>query len=323
MDKVLILLAVVVIAGTLAGVLWRRRAVPRPPAQGRPTQEKDSAEKSQQGQTQQPPEPVPAGPDVAPASPPTSHDGRSPATIEDAFDENAASVRKREEGQATSDSQHFVTTNENDGVAQSEASAPEAHETGPITRVPSPEGAVPASEAVTPTAIVDNTRVESGTPLSMAVAANSPVSPPSSSESESGAHETSESALTEAEPTYQPPTYHPPTPPTPKPRTPDTQERAPRSVSRATTDLRLRVQVAFGRNGAMKTLALVPDRREGMSGEVEVTGTQGELRLVEGNNDCYEPVPLADAANGLRQGVEWRGRGDARRWRWVLGGREL
>jgi len=34
-------------------------------------------------------------------------------------------------------------------------------------------------------------------------------------------------------------------------------------------------------------------------------------------------VPLVNASIALLEGVEWRGRGDARRWRWVLGGREL
>ncbi len=295
MDKVIIFIVVIVIVGTLVSVLWRRRAVLRSPAQGLPMQKKGAAENSQQGQPQQPPEPVPAGPEVAIAPPPTSHDGRSPATIEDAFDENAASVREYEEGQATSDSQLFVTTNENDGVALSDTSQPEAHGKDTITSPSSPEAAAGTVSTITP---------------------------PSSSKSESGAHETSESALTEAEPTYEAPTYHPPIPPTARPRTTNTRA-APRSASRAITDLRLRVQVAFGRNGAVKTLALVPDRREGMAGEIEVGGTQGEMRLVELSNDCYESVPLADAASALRQGVEWRGRGEARRWRWVLSGREL
>jgi len=88
-------------------------------------------------------------------------------------------------------------------------------------------------------------------------------------------------------------------------------------------DLRLRVQIVFGRSGGVKTLALVPDRREGMPDELEITGTQGELRLSQLRDDCYEPMPLVNACHALSQSVEWHGPGDARRWRWVLGGREL
>jgi len=83
------------------------------------------------------------------------------------------------------------------------------------------------------------------------------------------------------------------------------------------------VQLVFGRGGVVKSLALAPDRRDGMPSEIEITGTQGELHLTELRDDCYEPVVLAEASNALLQGVEWRGRGDARRWRWVLGSREL
>jgi hypothetical protein len=89
------------------------------------------------------------------------------------------------------------------------------------------------------------------------------------------------------------------------------------------TDLRLRLQLVPGRGGGVKALALVPDRREGMPDQLEITGTQGELRLSELRDDCYAPVPLVNACHVLSQSVEWRGPGDARRWRWVLGGREL
>lgn len=88
-------------------------------------------------------------------------------------------------------------------------------------------------------------------------------------------------------------------------------------------DLRLRVQLVFNRRGEVKTLALVPDRREGMPSEVEVSGTQAKVRFTELRDDCYEPVLLLEPSNALREGVVWRGRSDAHRWRWRLGGREL
>jgi hypothetical protein len=124
----------------------------------------------------------------------------------------------------------------------------------------------------------------------------------------------------------RPPAYNPTAPaaPTIQTRTPR-PPRPPNTPARqnGNADLRLRVQLVFGRGGVVKSLALAPDRRDGMPIEVEITGTQGELHLTELRDDCYEPVMLADASNALLQGVEWRGRGDARRWRWVLGSREL
>ena len=124
----------------------------------------------------------------------------------------------------------------------------------------------------------------------------------------------------------RPPAYNPTAPaaPTIQTRTPR-PPRPPNTPARqnGNADLRLRVQLVFGRGGVVKSLALAPDRRDGMPIEVDITGTQGELHLTELRDDCYEPVMLADASNALLQGVEWRGRGDARRWRWVLGSREL
>jgi hypothetical protein len=112
------------------------------------------------------------------------------------------------------------------------------------------------------------------------------------------------------------------------PALPIARLRQPRSPNQPASleksaDLRLRVQIIFGRSGGLKTLALVPDRREGMPDEIEITGSQGELHLAELRDDCYEPVPLVNASHALSQSVEWHGVGDARRWRWVLGGREL
>ncbi len=119
------------------------------------------------------------------------------------------------------------------------------------------------------------------------------------------------------------PDYRPLAPVSPtgplRPRPPANVRPAPNTNA----ELRLRVQLVFGRGGGVKTLALVPDRREGMPDEVEITGMQGELRLTEPLENCYQSVPLADAGNALRQGVEWRGKGDARHLRWVLTRREL
>jgi hypothetical protein len=122
-----------------------------------------------------------------------------------------------------------------------------------------------------------------------------------------------------------PPTYQPtaPSPTTASPRQPRSPRPPRAQAENANTILHLRVQLVFGRGGVVRNLALAPDRRDGMPDKVEITGTQGDLHLAELREDCYEPVTLPDAGNALLQGIEWRGRGDARRWRWVLGGREL
>ena len=104
-----------------------------------------------------------------------------------------------------------------------------------------------------------------------------------------------------------------------RPRRPANIRPAPNTNA----ELRLRVQLVFGRGGGVKTLALVPDRREGMPDEVEITSMQGELRFTEPLENCYQSVPLAEAGNALRQGIEWRGNGDACHWRWILTRREL
>lgn len=121
------------------------------------------------------------------------------------------------------------------------------------------------------------------------------------------------------------PTYRPPTPISPVNQSRLHRPAIPRQPSNPDTnaDLPLRVQLIFGRGGSIKTLALVPDRRDGMPDAIEVTGTQGQQHLTELRNDCYESVILQDSGNALRQGVEWHGRWDVQCYRWVLGGREL
>ena len=101
-----------------------------------------------------------------------------------------------------------------------------------------------------------------------------------------------------------------------------TPSRPGRSVTNrqsGNTSLELWLQLAFSRDGGVKALALVPERREGMPSQIEM----GESRLCEWSDDHYESVVLANIGDMLRQGVAWQGRGDARRWRWTLSGREL
>ena len=126
-----------------------------------------------------------------------------------------------------------------------------------------------------------------------------------------------------ADETPRPPTYCPTAPPATTSRSRARVQTGSCTTPTSNTDLRLRVQLVFGRGGVVRSLALAADRRDGMPNEIEVTGTQGEIHLADLRDDCYEPVKLEDAGNALLQGIEWRGRGDAGRWRWVLGGREI
>jgi hypothetical protein len=123
--------------------------------------------------------------------------------------------------------------------------------------------------------------------------------------------------------TPRPPTYRPTAPSATTAPSRARVQTGSRTAQTSNADLRLRVQLVFGRGGIVRSLALAPDRRDGMPSEIKVTGTQGELHLTDLRDDCYEPVALTNAGDALFQGIEWRGCGDARRWRWVLGGREL
>lgn len=122
-------------------------------------------------------------------------------------------------------------------------------------------------------------------------------------------------------PKYRPPAPVSPAAPTETVRRPRPEQDAP--VDRD-AELHLRVHIVFDRHGGIRTLELIPDRRAGMSEEVKVTGTQGDLTLFQLREECYEGVALPDASTALRGGVEWRAKEmTARNWHWVLGGRDL
>ena len=83
--------------------------------------------------------------------------------------------------------------------------------------------------------------------------------------------------------------------------------------------LELRLQIDFGRDGGVKTLALVPERRDGMPNQIEIEGS----RYDEWNDNYYDAVPAENLGDCLRQNVELRGRSGTRSWRWVLSRRDL
>jgi hypothetical protein len=85
----------------------------------------------------------------------------------------------------------------------------------------------------------------------------------------------------------------------------------------------IRLQIAFDRHGGVRNLALVPCRRRDLPGKVSVSGTGGKLDLIEFGDDYYESISITDAGKTLREGVAWKGHGDARGMQWMLSGREL
>ena len=129
-----------------------------------------------------------------------------------------------------------------------------------------------------------------------------------------------EPTLVETKPTPKAPIYQPPKPPTQRKKSAKAGGQVSDSTPRDEVELHVRLKLKFGRGVVI--LTLVPDWRSEMPNEVDITGTQGQLRLVK-SSGCYEDVPLVDASKLLHDGVEWRGSCAALRWRWVMGGREL
>jgi len=126
-----------------------------------------------------------------------------------------------------------------------------------------------------------------------------------------------EEANPEPIPPSKPRDYRPLAPVSPTTRQgggPTRTNRQPQNVS-----LELRLQIDFGRDGGVKTLALVPERRDGMPKQIEIEGS----RRNEWNDNYYDAVPAENLGDCLQHNVEWRGRSGTRFWRWVLSRREI
>ena len=85
----------------------------------------------------------------------------------------------------------------------------------------------------------------------------------------------------------------------------------------------IRLQLVFGRGSTVRTLALVPHRRDGMPNNLEVTTTNGVLQLAEWSEDAYQPIPVSEFPGSLSEGLVWQAREGDQRWRWELTRREL
>ncbi len=298
----LIIIALFVVAAVLAWAWLRRRHVVGESQAAKPAAEKGPSVEDSQAE---PATPLLTSPDVA-----------CPVTNDATASEQNSAVREPEQTQPPSVPPPDTNLSKDDVSVPSKS--PEREPLVAETKTPNSvlEAAIPAGELPTQLVATDENLGELSAPPSTTTAAMSVVSPPTSGEAELVTHEG-------PEPPPKAPTYHPPTPPPQKPRTLGARERTLHLAQRTEADLRLRVQLVFGRGGTIKTLALVADKREGMPSDVEVRGTHGGLPLTELRDDCYQPVRLVDAGNALQQGVVWHGCSDGRRWRWVLSGREL
>ncbi len=261
------------------------------------------------------PEVLLIGPDIPQSPLPTSPDTPILVVTQPNLDENLVVAPEVEEIQSAPFPSPIIRIEDGTEIAEASRSGLPATESRAVD-VESDVTYALVNEPTAESAVTNEVLIEAGNPtetVTVDTLTHDYVAP--------DAHEIPQPSLPKTDPTPTPPTYHPPTPPVPK-ITSNLRKQTSRSTQNDLIDLRLRVQLVFGRGG-IKTLALVADRREGMPTEIEVTGTQGKLHLVEQSDECYEPMLLSDAATSLRQGVEWRARGDTNRWRWVLGGREL
>ena len=130
---------------------------------------------------------------------------------------------------------------------------------------------------------------------------------------------------TEALTLYVPPNYRPLAPISPIGIPRLRQNGSIRKVRKSASDLRLRIQLILARNGGIKKIALIPDRFEGMPGEVEINGTQGKLILTEWPGDSYEAIDLelSSAGNSFQNGIVWQTNTKTRHYRWILSKREI
>jgi len=130
-------------------------------------------------------------------------------------------------------------------------------------------------------------------------------------------NQSTEEARPETIPPSKPRDYRPLAPVSPTARQRASRTRTNRQPQHMSLELRL--QIDFGRDGGVKTLALVPERRDGMPNQIEIEGSRRDVW----NDDYYDAVPAENLGDCLRQNVELRGRSGTRSWRWVLSRRDL
>lgn len=151
-----------------------------------------------------------------------------------------------------------------------------------------------------------------------------PATPLPNDEGELEDREGPEPPLPENEPLPKPRSFiEPKPPPITKVRTKKQRKSDSKPTDVMDANLPIRLQLVFGRGGIVKSLALVPERREEMPANIEATTTHGRLPLSEWSADSYEPVPVSDVPSALSEGVVFQARCGGQRWLWELSKREI
>jgi hypothetical protein len=180
-----------------------------------------------------------------------------------------------------------------------------------------------ADESTTQAPTVNGKDEELGAPVDTA-ASNLPIDDAGALDDEAGSEvgDNPEPPLAESEPQLKARSFTEPKP-SPTTRNAPKNPRKPDSKPRTEVSVPIRLQLVFGRGWTIRTLALVPQRREGMPGSMDVIAAHGRMRLSEWSTDSYEPIPVVDVPNALSEGVVLEGRCGGQRWRWELSRREI
>jgi hypothetical protein len=210
------------------------------------------------------------------------------------------------------------------GATEASAEASESEASLPQTPTPVQlTDAAQAGETVTNPGIVDATPAEIPALPEQTTPNSAATAPSLGVENGAASCEKTEPLPPKDEPLPKARTFSDPKPPSTR-KLSTKNERKTDSTPRAdSTTSPIRLQLVFGRGGSVKTLALVPHRREGMPSNVEVRTANGRLRLSEWSADSYQPMSESEFSDALSEGLVWEAREGGTRWRWELTKREL
>jgi hypothetical protein len=240
-------------------------------------------------------------------------------TIQAPMDETA---RESEENHARFASPPIASPQEEEMFGQIAGSVIQPFVPGTTTPTPSADLAC-VGKTIQQPCIADEEFAELSTPLDT-TAATLPITTPSSGrKAEAATGGGTEPPPPVVEPLRKARSFSEPKPsPTRKIATQDEQKSDP--TPRTDAGLPIRLQLVFGGGGAVKKLALIPHRCEGMPSCLEVTTIAGDrLQLSELSADSYESVSVSEVPNTLSEGVVLRARGDMQCWHWELSRREI
>jgi hypothetical protein len=122
------------------------------------------------------------------------------------------------------------------------------------------------------------------------------------------------------------PEYRPLRPVPSEPKSQRSNSRNPRISTSINNEVNLgvRIRLVFQARRTQVVLSMVLERNEGMPLELQIDGTLGVHPLSQMAEGYFADITPNDFSQALRNGVDVRGReAQHRRFRWVLGGREL